>query len=116
MSNYNIWAYGIFMIVIVYVIFVVGHICYRNGNIYVLNLIPGNEDLCLRINKILLLAYYLVNIGYAAMTLISWKIIISMPELVEMIASKIAVIIFILSVLHFTNIFVLANYAKKLIQ
>lgn len=113
--NYNLIAYGIFMVIVAYIIIVVGHICYRNGNIYVLSLIPGHDDLCMRINKILLVGYYLVNIGYAAMTLISWETISSLPQLIEMIALKTAIIISILCVLHYTNIFVLTNYVKKLI-
>jgi hypothetical protein len=113
--NYNLIAYGIFMLIVAYIIIVVGHICYRNGNIYVLSLIPGHDDLCIRINKILLMGYYLVNIGYAAMTLINWHTINSLPQLVEMIAFKTAIIISILCVLHYTNIFVLTNYVKKLI-
>jgi len=113
--NYNLIAYGIFMVIVAYIIIVVGHICYRNGNIYVLSLIPGHEDLCIRINKILLVGYYLVNIGYAAMTLISWETIISFSQLIEMIALKTAIIISILCVLHYTNLFVLTNYVKKLI-
>jgi hypothetical protein len=114
--NLNIIAYGIFMAIVAYIIIVVGHICYRNGNIYVLSLIPGHEELCIRINKILLVGYYLVNIGYAAMTLISWQTITTLPQLVEMIAIKTAIIISILSVLHYTNILLLTNYVKKLIQ
>ena len=114
--NLNIIAYSIFMIIVGYIIIYVGQICYRNGNIYVLSLIPGHDDLCIRINKILLVGYYLVNIGYAAMTLVSWETIVILSQLIEMIAVKTAVIICILSVLHYTNIFLLTNYAKKLIQ
>jgi len=113
--NLNIIAYGIFMIIVAYIIIAVGRICYRNGNIYVLSLMPGHEDLCIRINKILLMGYYLVNIGYAAMMLISWQTIITLPMLVETTMMKTAVIISILSVLHYTNIYVLTTYAKKLI-
>jgi hypothetical protein len=113
--NYNLTAYGIFMIIIAYIIIVVGNICYRNGNIYVLSLVPGHEELCIRINKILLIGYYLVNIGYAATTLISWQTITTISQLIELIAFKSAIIISILSLLHYTNIFVLTNYIKKLI-
>lgn len=114
--NLNLIAYGIFMLIIAYIIIVLGHICYRNGNIYVLSLMPGHEDLCIRINKILLVGYYLVNIGYTATTLISWQTIATLPQLIEMIAIKSAVIISILCVLHYTNIFLLTNYVKKIIQ
>ncbi|HYD89866.1 MAG TPA: hypothetical protein VEA37_00065 [Flavobacterium sp.] len=113
--NLNILAYGIFIGIAAYIIIVIGYICYKNGNVYVLSLMPGHKDLCLRINRILLVGYYLLNIGYAATTLIGWKTISSLTELVEVTVQNTAVIMTILSLLHYLNIFLLANYAKKLI-
>lgn len=114
--NLNLLAYVIFLIITIFIIVVVGKICYRNGNIYVMALLPGNEELCIRINKLLLLGYYLLNIGYAAMTLISWQTIITLPQLVEIISIKSAIIIIMLSVLHYLNLFLLTNYVQKIIQ
>jgi len=114
--NLNLAAYSIFIVIVAFIIIVVGRICYRNGNVYVMALLPGHEDLCIRINKLLLIGYYLFNIGYAAMTLISWQTIISLPQLVEVIATRSAIIIGMLSLLHYLNIFLLTNYAQKLIQ
>lgn len=112
----NILSYGIFMLIVAYIIIVVGRSCYRNGNIYVLSLMPGHEELCLRINKILLLGYYLINIGYTLMMLVSWQKVTTVALLVETTMMRTAIIICVLSILHYTNIFVLTNYSKKLIQ
>ncbi|AWH83864.1 hypothetical protein HYN59_01465 [Flavobacterium album] len=114
--NLNLVAYSIFLAIVIYIIVVVGRICYRNGNLFVLELLPGHEDLCLRINKILLMGYYLVNIGYAAMTLVSWEKITGLPQLVEVIAIKTAGIICIISALHYLNIYLLTNHVQKLIR
>ena len=114
--NFNLIAYSIFLAITAYIIVVIGQICYRNGNVYVLSLLPGHEDLCVRINKILLVGYYLVNIGYAATTLISWQAIASFGELVEVLAFRTSCIVLILSALHYLNLFIITNYVKKLIQ
>ena len=71
--NLNIIGYFIYLGITVFIILKVGKICYRNGNIYVAELIPNHADICQKINQVLLLAYYLLNIGYCAMTLISWQ-------------------------------------------
>ncbi len=114
--NLNITGYAIFLVIISYIIIVVGKICYRNGNIYVASLIPHHMDLCQQINKMLLIAYYLVNIGYSAMTLVNWESINSTQQLIEIITTKTAVIVLLLSFLHYTNIYVLTNYIQKLIK
>ena len=114
--NCNLIGYSIFITMIVFTIVIVGKICYRNGNIFVAALIPGHLDLCQQINKTLLVCYYLVNIGYCTMTLVSWDTITSPLHLIEILAIKLAVIICILSVLHYLNIFLLTHIIHKLIK
>jgi len=114
--NLNLIAYSIFLTIIIFIIVVVGKICYRNGNIYVLTLLPGHEELRVRINKLLLLGYYLLNIGYAAMTLNSWQKITNLPQLTELIATRSSIIIIMLAILHYLNLFLLTKYVQKLIQ
>lgn len=114
--NLNITAYGIYLCITVFIILKVGRICYKNGNVYVAALIPDHMDLCHKLNQVLLLGYYLLNIGYCAMTLISWQKIISSTQLIEMICTKTAVIIFIISLLHYFNIIIITKYIHKLIK
>lgn len=114
--DYNVTGYGIFILVIVFIIAVVGNICYRNGNIFVAELIPDHLDLCKQINKSLLVAYYMVNIGYCAVTLVGWETIISWQQLAEVMAVKVATIVCILSVLHYSNIYLLTHTIHKLIK
>ncbi|MDN3586757.1 hypothetical protein QWY86_08775 [Pedobacter aquatilis] len=114
--NYNITGYFIFIIIIVLIIVFVGKICYRNGNIFVAELIPEHLDMCQQINKALLVAYYLVNIGYCAITLIGWEEVKSGLQLIEVLSIKVATIVCILSILHYLNIFVLTTNINKLIK
>ncbi len=114
--SYNLIGYSIFISIIIFIIVVVGKICYRNGNIFVASLIPDHLELCLQINKTLLIGYYLVNIGYSAMTLSNWELIDSLEQLIEVIAFKIAIIISILSGLHYMNIIILTTSIQKLIK
>lgn len=113
--NLNIIGYVIYLLITTFIIINVGKICYRNGNIYVAQLIPEHEDLCQKTNQVLLIGYYLLNLGYCAMTLISWDKIISFSQLVEVISIKTATIICIIAMLHYFNIFILTKYIQKLI-
>lgn len=113
--NLNIIGYLIYFGVTIFIILKVGKVCYDNGNIYVSQLIPDHEELCLKINQMLLIGYYLLNIGYCAMTIISWQKIHSTENLIEVIASKSAIIIVTIALMHYLNIFLLTKYIKKLI-
>lgn len=114
--NFNITGYFIYLSITIFIILKVGKICYRNGNVYVAELIPNHVDICQKINQVLLLGYYLLNIGYCAMTLISWQKITSSTQLIETIGIKTSIIIFIISILHYFNIIILTKYIHKLIK
>jgi hypothetical protein len=114
--DFNLIGYAIYLSITAIIILWVGKICYRNGNVFVGELLPGHEDLCKRTNQVLLVGYYLLNIGYCAITLVQWHTIETLPDLVETIAQKVATIICIISALHYFNIFLIANYIKKLIH
>lgn len=113
--NYNIVAYFLYFAITFLIIVKVGRICYQNGNVFVSQLIPNHEDLCKKINHLLLTGYYLLNIGYCTMTIISWEKIWSFTQLVEIISLKTALIILIIELMHYLNILLLTNYIKKLI-
>ncbi len=113
--NYNIVAYFLYFAITFFIIVKVGRICYLNGNVFVSQLIPNHEDLCKKINHLLLIGYYLLNIGYCTMTIISWEKIERFSQLVEIISLKTALIVLIIAGMHYLNIILLTNYIKKLI-
>ena len=114
--NYNIIGYITYLTMSIYIIVHVGKICYRNGNIYVEAILHGNKELCIKINRILLNAYYLLNVGYALVTLVYWETIMSLPSLISNIATKLGTIIGTLSVLHYINILIITKYIRKLLH
>ena len=88
-------------------------ICYRNGNIFVTHLVPDDKEFCLRVNNILLVGYYLINIGYAVITLSEWITINTVGQMIESIAKKTAIIICILAILHYFNLFWITKFIKN---
>jgi hypothetical protein len=113
--NLNIIGYSIYLGFTAVIILKVGKICYTNGNIFIAQLIPNHEDLCLKINQILLLAYFLFNLGYCFITLVQWHQILSFSHLIETIALKIAIILFLIAILHYFNILIITKQIKKII-
>lgn len=113
--NLNIIGYIIYLSITSIIIRNVGKLCYDNGNLFVSQLIPNHEDLCHQINKMLLIGYYLLNLGYCAMTIISWEKIQTSNQLIEIIATKSAIIILTIGFMHYINIILLTKYINKLI-
>ncbi|MCG8576176.1 MAG: hypothetical protein MI810_14900 [Flavobacteriales bacterium] len=117
--TYNLLAYIIFLTLIFFIVFSLGWIFYQNGEVYLKMLLADDHQLVKAINKILLLGYYLLNLGYTAVSLIFWDRISSLPEMIEKITLYSAYIILGLALMHYFNmtwLFLYAKYRKRKIQ
>lgn len=110
---FNILSYIIFLTASSYITVDVGRRCYHAGKSYLEYLIY-DQNLCLTINRILLGCYYLINLGYLAISLTSWERILSFEQLLAVTANRIGNIMLILCVLHYMNIFTLYLLRKNL--
>jgi len=104
----NLLAYAIYILITYLITVHAGLALYRNGRIYILQLLDGDESLTDQVNRILLTGYYLVNLGYAALKISSWQTIITFEELVSSLSSSIGNITLLLAVLHYINMTVIA--------
>lgn len=111
--NYNICAYIIFLTLIIFIIVYVGRYFYCNGRVFIIFLFNGNVALADGINKLLLIAYYLFNIGYSFIKLRQWPKITGSEMLFSSLASNIGVLIFVLAVIHYFNMLVIYLLSKS---
>ena len=101
--NYNVSAYIVYLILTIFVIVFVGRLFYRNGRIFILGLMKDDAATTDHLNNILLVAYYLFNIGYAFVKLRFWQKIENLEMLISSIANNMSVLIFILASTHYMN-------------
>jgi hypothetical protein len=111
--NYNIAAYIVFLISIIFIIVYVGRYFYSNGRIFIISLFNGNVELADQINRLLLIAYYLFNIGYSFLKLKQWQKVVSLDVLFSSLASNIGVLILILAVIHYFNMLIIYMLSKR---
>lgn len=109
----NTLAYLLYLL-ITYVITVhVGLRFYRNGRIYILRLMHGDEQFTDFINRILLTGYYLLNLGYAAIMIRFWRTLTSFMDVLTSIASMTGKIMLTLAVIHFLNMAVILLISQR---
>lgn len=111
--NYNIWAYCIYGCITIYIIYWVGKSFYRNGRIFILRLFHDNESMTDTTNNILLMAYYLFNIGYSILQFSFWDQVTGIESLMASIASKTGILIIILAVTHYCNMLLIYMLSKR---
>jgi len=115
MLSYNLIAYLIYLGLTFFITIRVGWFCYKNGAVYIYELV-GQTALTDWLNKLLLIGYYLLNLGYLATSILEWQEISTLIEMINMLSIKVGGIVFILGVLHFTNMFVIARFGKRFLS
>ena len=114
--NYNILSYLVYGCISIYVIYYVGKLFHRNGRIFILRVFNQNESLADTTNNILLLAYYLFNIGYSVLQFSLWETVTGLDSLIASISMKTGVLILILAVTHYFNIALIYFLSTKNFQ
>ena len=90
----------------------VGRDLYRNGYPLILDLFQ-HAGFATTVNNILLTGYYLVNIGYIALSIRSFKHMGSDDAMLLYTLERIGFIMLILGILHYHNIYQLQRLSKN---
>ncbi len=86
---------------------------YRSGRIFLLDAFHGNEELANSVNHLLVVGFYLINVGYIAVALKTTSDLSTIREVIELESTKIGVVLLILGGMHFFNIAVLAKMRRR---
>jgi hypothetical protein len=98
-------TYILYILISSLLVIYVGNFCYKNGQVYILNYFPNDTNLGNSINKLLRIAYYLLNIGLAIWTLHSIKNIKNTAAAILEITQRLSFILLVIAALHFINIY-----------
>lgn len=103
----NTLTYIIYLAITYFITVHVGLRFYRNGEVYILNLLHGDKKLTAFINRILLVGYYLLNLGYVTLTISTWEKVNTWAEMFTSISFRTGKIILTLGVIHYLNMAVI---------
>jgi len=111
--NYLEITYGIYLFVSISLTVWVGKTLFKHGSVFLIEIFHGNLELAHAVNKLLLVGFYLMNMGYAVVTLETYHSVQSPTDVIERLGTKIGGIILILGSMHFFNLLILFNLRRK---
>lgn len=114
MSNIII-TYSLYFIVTLSITIWVANTLFKNGKVFLIDIFHGNKELADSVNNLLVVGFYLINIGYAVFTLKLTNNITNAQEIIENLSFKIRLIILILGAMHFFNLYIFFTLRKRAI-
>lgn len=86
---------------------------HKNGRIFLVDSFLGNEHLADSVNHLLVVGFYLINIGFVTLALKYGAKANDLQESLETLSTKIGLVMLVLGLMHFFNIYVFSKMRRR---
>ena len=111
--NMLLGTYLIYVVISIGLTFWVGRTLFVNGRQFLLDIFNQDAQLADSINKLLLMGFYLIDLGYVLKNLVIRSTVSSFTDCFEMLSVKLGFIVVVLGFIHFLNIIILLILRSK---
>jgi len=88
----------------------------KNGQVFLVDSFDGNELLAKSVNHLLVVGFYLLNIGYILLALKTHKQIDTLRVCIEFLSQQIGVVLLVLGALHLLNVVIIAKWRNRALK
>lgn len=106
-------AYVIYLLISVALTIWVARTLSRNGRVFLADVLHGNEKLADAVNHLLVVGFYLVNLGFVTLYLKNADGVANARELFDALSVKVGVVLLVLGVMHLGNVWVLSRIRRR---
>jgi len=102
-------SYLVYLLISVALTIWVARTLHKRGAIFLVDAFHGNAELAASVNHLLVVGFYLINIGFVALALKSTAVIGGSRAAIEMLSDKLGFVLLTLGGMHFFNLFVFSR-------
>ena len=84
----------------------------KNGEVFLVKCFGQDEVLAKSTNHLLVVGFYLINIGFIALRLDGWSLARAEAGLIPYVGAKIGFSVLVLGAMHFFNMMMIARYGR----
>jgi hypothetical protein len=111
--NYIVITYVLYLVISVALTVWVARTLHKSGRLFLVDAFHGNEPLADSINHLLVVGFYLINIGYVSLALKYGDKAADVEQLIEALSTKVGAVLIILGGMHFFNLYVFSKMRKR---
>jgi hypothetical protein len=108
-----VWTYLSYLLLSLSLTVWVAKTLHKNGRIFLVDTFFGNEPLADSINHLLVVGFYLINIGYVSLALKEGQMPVDFQGVLETLSRKVGVVLLVLGGMHFFNLLVFSKMRKR---
>lgn len=88
----------------------------RHGQVFLDDVFHGDTRLAQSVNQLLVIGFYLLNLGYVATFMTSHATITTGRQLMEVLSTKVGAVAIVLGVLHLVNVFAFNSFRRRAVM
>src|SRR3954454_9935174 len=111
--NWLITTYIAYLAISVRLTVWVARTLHKNGRIFLVDSFLGNEPLADSVNHLLVVGFYLINIGFVTLALKYGDKATDAQTALEILSTKIGMVLVVLGIMHFFNLFVFSKMRRR---
>jgi hypothetical protein len=85
----------------------------KNGRSFLVDAFHGNRELADSVNHLLVVGFYLVNIGYVTLALRTSAEVETVRAAIELLCDKLGFVLIVLGAMHFLNLYVFNRLRRR---
>jgi hypothetical protein len=114
--NYVIITYSLYFVISIALTIWVARTLSANGRAFLIDCFAGNAALADSVNHLLVVGFYLINLGFVSLFLKLGGSVTDARVVFEALSGKLGVVLLTLGIMHFFNLFVLAGMRRRAID
>ena len=111
--NLTVWTHLAYLAISIALTIWVARTLHRNGRIFLVECFRGNAELADSVNHLLVVGFYLINIGYVTLALKYGVAAADAQAALESLSTKIGLVLLVLGFMHFFNLAVFALMRRR---
>jgi len=111
--NIIIFTYLLYLSISIGLTVWVAQTLFNNGRVFLVDVFQGNEALADSVNHLLVVGFYLINLGYVSLALKIGYEVMSMREGIEALSWKVGLVLVVLGGMHFFNLYVFSRIRRR---
>ena len=112
-SAATLWMYSTYLAISVALTIWVARTLHKNGRIFLVDSFLGNEPLADSVNHLLVVGFYLINIGFVTLALKYGDKSTDARTALEVLSTKVGLVLVVLGVMHFFNLFIFSKMRRR---
>jgi hypothetical protein len=86
---------------------------HKNGRVFLIDVFQGNEALADSVNHLLVVGFYLINLGYVSLALKLGYTVETASEGIEALSWKVGLVLVVLGGMHFFNLYIFSRIRSR---